>query len=192
MYSIHHAGQEDVADIARIHVACWSDTYTFMPQDLLDKRDISTRHKQWAKEISSKNRGSQLFAVRTATEIIGFGFVKISGETVMPTDAGELHALYLVPKHRRSSAGPIAKIKMIEHHLEANRTVLSLWAFKGNGARIWYRQMGWEPVINRNRMICGHVVPETGYIHTDPERLILRLEKMAKRNPAPGVKNRAA
>ena len=46
--------------------------------------------------------------------------------------------------------------------------------------------------VDRERMICGHAIPETGYIHTDPEQLILRLEKMANRNADPRVKIRTA
>ena len=192
MYSIHHAGQEDVADIAKIHVACWADTYKFMPQELLDKRDISTRHTQWSREIADKNPGSQLFKVCFIDEIIGFGFAKISEDRRIPIGAGELHAGYILANHRRSAAGPLIMAAMAAHHINNGVSTLSLCVFKQNRVGITYRALGWQQVFEGDRNICGHMLPEFGMIHKDPDGLILRLENMANRNPGRRVKIKAA
>ena len=90
---IRRAAPSDVAELARLHVAAWRETYTgLLPPHEIKARDAALRREQWRREIA---RGTSRIAIAP-----GFGFAKMGSQRDAPLqDAGwtdELYAIYLL------------------------------------------------------------------------------------------------
>ena len=65
----------DAETIAKVHVKVWRDTYTGMiPTEILERKSIEDRQKEWTDFICSKPKGSYLLVVDIAGEVVGFCF----------------------------------------------------------------------------------------------------------------------
>lgn len=175
------AKPSDSNEISNIHAFCWRETYDFMPQEVLNNRSQNYRKNQWDSWFGNKKPTEELFKLLSDDKIVGFCFCKESLDKDLPNARGELHALYILPEYRGGISGPLAFLSMSKFLRENDRCPLSLWAFKENRARLWYSQLGFKRVISRDRVIQGHAIPECGYIHTDVDKLIDRLENIVSR-----------
>lgn len=172
------AHKKDLSEIASIHAQCWRDAYAFMPAEIINNRSENYRLEQWKAWMKSPAEAERLFMVRIDGVAVGFCFAKPNDDPDAPRALGELHAGYLLPAWRGSSAGPRMMLAMVEFLEEVDRVPLVLWAFRQNPIRIWYAQLGWKKFIERHRIIAGVGVPETGYLSPPLDGLKHRLETM--------------
>ena len=166
MYSIEVARPQNVLEIAKVHVECWGECYTFLPDGLHAARTVGVRVKQWRERIERPD-GSQTLTLRDHGTVVGFSHIAINGDADMAGICAELHACYLLPKYRGTRAGPEIMLRMLKHAEQMGWTSFSVWAWRKNPIRRTYAALGLEKCIERDREICGFRVPEVGYIHRD-------------------------
>lgn len=184
------AKKRDLPEIAKIHAACWQDSYAFLPPQILKNRNENYRMNQWKRWMKSPGEAECLFMIRHEEEGIGFCFAKPNDDPAAPDDAGELHAGYLLPGWRGSAAGPKLMLTMAQYLEAKGKAPLVLWAFRQNPMRIWYAQLGWKKFIERNRIIEGLAIPEFGYVSPPLDQLYARLNAMIASCDARGVELR--
>lgn len=171
----------DIPKVSYIHAAVWREAYSFMPKCVLNARNAKAREKQWRDWFQSKHRFDDFRKLCVREKIVGFSFCKENEDPDLKEACGEMHAAYILPEYRGGAAGPYLMLGMAQSLLGNRLAPFSLWAFKQNSMRIAYGHLGWTPVVERDRKINGVPLPEVGYIHRDPLKLMDRLQRVINR-----------
>lgn len=175
---IRKATEFDIGKIAHIHVTCWREVYSFMPEFIFRARNYEYREAQWLKIIRDIELKEGLFVLNdSASAVVGFCYC-CSNEDAALKAAGELHAAYILPQHRGGIAGPMMMLTMLDALSEKGLSPTGLWAFDDNRIQKWYRLMGWRSAVKRHRFIAGFEFPETGFLCPDEPRLRSRLKRI--------------
>lgn len=180
MISIRPAKIDDVSMVSRIHAFCWRETYSFMPEPVLQSRNREFRKMQWLGWFESQNENEGLFVVEADHDVVGFCFCCPNSDPEI-NGRGEMHAAYVMPAHRGREVGPVMMLTMLEFMMARELTPPVLWAFRSNPIRLWYAQMGWRSQVKRNRVLESFAVPEVGYVCDDCDALWLRLTRLVRR-----------
>lgn len=174
---IHIAKEKDAKDIAYIHNKCWGSVYKFIPNEVHVNRSIDFRTNQWLDVLTRQDERDLLLVLNTEQgEAIGFCFCTYNKDHEIDA-GGELHAAYILPGHRGGVSGLIMMRLMIQHLGHHGLLPPCIWAFDENPMQVWYRAFGWEPVVKRDRVICGARIPETGFVYRDIDKLLSVLDK---------------
>jgi GNAT superfamily N-acetyltransferase len=105
-YSIKEATFIDLADIARIHVRSWQQTYIgLVPQDYLDSMSVSTFQKKWEGIFQGNiSENKNLYIAYDNDEAAGF--ISFGHNRDKHKDGwGEIYALYLLKQSWGKSIG---------------------------------------------------------------------------------------
>lgn len=138
---VRDARPEDVADLARVHVASWQEAYRgLIDQAFLDSMDPVARIENW-RRILSQPRGRVLVG-EIDGQVEGFCTV---GPAIDP-GWGEVYSLYLDPMHWGIGLGRDL-LAAGERALAGDGEVRALlWVLQTNTrARSFYERQGWEP-----------------------------------------------
>ncbi|AVX04302.1 hypothetical protein MXMO3_01777 [Maritalea myrionectae] len=177
---VEKARAVDCPAIARIHVDCWREVYPYISKQVQNQRGYHFRLDQWKDVVSREARHEALFVLRESGQIVGFGFAKENKDVALPA-LGELHAGYIMPQHRGGISGPLLMQKMVIALIQQDLAPISLWAFKQNRVRAWYKSLGWVSMVARDRVVAGEAIPEVGYIHPNLDELLSRLDTIIER-----------
>ncbi len=170
----------DVEAIAEIHTASWAECYDFIPSEVHEARNLEVRLEQWSRVVLRPMRDELLLAVCLNGSVEGFAYCKANDDVGIEAD-GELTAAYFRPAMRGGKSGPRVMRVMLEHFRALGFSSASIWVFDENPVRRWYRALGWRLSVNRDRMIAGCAVPESGLICDDLPAMITRLTKICER-----------
>lgn len=184
MLVIQHAKPEDLRFISEIHAYCWRETYSFMPNTVLNQRNQEYRLQQWSEWLSNPGEKEALFAVKHNGKVVGFCFCCPNADSDLSAK-GELHAAYVLPAYRGGEVGPLMMFMMVTFMQYCGFDSLGLWAFKENAVRYWYAQMGWKASIHRDRHIAGEDLPEVGYVCNELDKLCAKLARQLSRHSYP-------
>ena len=158
--TVRPARAEDARGIAKVHVETWRATYPgVMPQKLLDELSVDEREARWR---SMMGRGeSATFVAEADGDVVGFVSV---GRSWTEPQAGELYAIYVVPRAQGTGAG-LALMETAVEWLSERFDEAILWVATENPpARRFYERYGWAPDGARvDDSFPGASVPETRY-----------------------------
>lgn len=174
---IRSAALSDVVSIAKIHVACWREVYSFMPEEVQAKRDYKFRLDQWLRWFETMPEDEALFVLLDTDEVVGFAVAKANKDPDIDV-LGEFHACYILPHYRGGQAGPVAMMALADFLKESGLWPACVWAFKHNPYRRIYPAIGCKPEVFRERYIAGFALPEIGYRAPDYPVLMKRLNRM--------------
>lgn len=182
MYVVRPAHCGDVEAIARIHVRCWKECYTFIPDYIHKARSLRFRKRQWARTIDEMWRSKQpVMVLEHKDQVVGFANVKKNDDPDIPGAEYELHAAYFEPEHRGTLAGPMMLSGLLRHLRDFGARNFAVWVFANNPMRITYRQAGLKRITTRNRQLLGTEIPEIGMLADDLDRLSELADKMILR-----------
>lgn len=174
---IRSAEVSDVDSIAKIHVTCWREVYSFMPQSVHDLRGYQYRRDQWRGWFHERPTDQVLFVLECSGRVVGFAIAKPNDDPVIDVP-GEFHACYILPDFRGGDAGPLSMMALAAFLKEQGLWPACVWAFKSNPYRRIYPALGCVPEVFRDRVIGGVALPEIGYRVTDYDALMARLDRM--------------
>ncbi|UES58541.1 GNAT family N-acetyltransferase [Roseibium aggregatum] len=174
---IRQAEISDVAKIATIHVECWREVYTFMPDEVQSQRGFEYRSRQWQHWFETRPPGQAVYVLEDGKEVVGFAVAKPNSDPAIDA-IGEFHACYILPEYRGGASGPMAMQALAEFLKSEALWPACVWAFKSNPYRRIYPALGCEPKVFRDRFIAGVALPEIGYRVTDFDKLMARLDRM--------------
>ena len=96
----------DAETIAKVHVKVWRDTYTGMiPTEILERKSIEDRQKEWTDFICSKPKGSYLLVVDIAGEVVGFCFYTTNPKDPIVGYDAEIVGINLLPEYQGLGLG---------------------------------------------------------------------------------------
>ena len=124
---IRAAVVSDVDDIAEIHVTCWREVYSFMPQSVHELRGPRYRRDQWQRWFRERPEGEALFVLESGRRVVGFAVAKPNTDPAIDVP-GEFHACYIISDYRGGESGPLSMMALAQFLKRLGVQVQSLQA----------------------------------------------------------------
>lgn len=133
-----HVGE--AAQMAQVHVRAWAQAYSgVMPEQFWDQEALEARTEFWNQTLADPQQRSRTRVAEANGAIVGLAQVGPPRDSDVDV-AHELHMIYLLEEHHRSSAASTMLTDLL-----ADESA-SLWVFKRNPrAQAFYRKHGFEP-----------------------------------------------
>jgi len=174
-FDIRSATLDDVAQITRLHVDSWQDTYTFMPSSVHKNRSYAYRYEEWLEILSNPDPDHLILTLWDKDVLVAFSNCLPNTDPDLPNVKGEMHAIYFRKNYRGQAASIHLADRMVRFLLKRNLWPACLWSFEQNPYRRIYTDRGFIESIHRDRIIAGVAIPEVAYITPlDPEELYVK------------------
>jgi ribosomal protein S18 acetylase RimI-like enzyme len=171
---IRTAREADSAEIGRIHVAAWRETYRgLMPDHVLDALSEEKRAAQWQSGLARGAQGPLVFVAEAAPGSLN-GFIAAGPvrEAGRPWHA-EVYALYLLRSGQGRGLGYALMRRLASALGERERRTVGLWVLTANAhARAFYERIGAAWVDQRMDESEGWACDETAYVWEDFPRAL--------------------
>ena len=160
---IRLARQEDAAEVARVYIESWHDTYPgVLPIPLLRAMTPKGQTARWQASIRTQGREMVLVAENSSHGIVGMASMGRARDDGLGFD-GEIYTLYVDPAFYGRGVGR-ALLKGAFSTLRKNgMSSCLIWAHAKNHARFFYEAMGGRLIAERTAKLMGEAVPEAGY-----------------------------
>lgn len=147
---IRLATQDDVQQIAEVHVQSWKETYTgLIHQHILDDLRVEKRVQLWQILVGDENH--RIFVYENAGKVLGF----IDGLLHPNKNIAEIKAFYLMKQIQGQGIGRELFEKFYQLIQPEQHQFLQLDVIKQNPSRYFYEKMG-------GQVIGEEVIPEYG------------------------------
>jgi GNAT superfamily N-acetyltransferase len=162
-HRIRLARQDDAAEVARVYIESWHDTYPgVLPASLLRAMTIKGQTARWQASIGAQSRETVLVAESNLHGVVGMASMGASRDDGLGFD-GELYTLYVDPAYYGCGIGR-ALLKDGFSVLRKNgMSSCAIWAHAHNHARFFYEAMGGRLIAERSVRLMGATVPEAAY-----------------------------
>ncbi|OAA65040.1 Acyl-CoA N-acyltransferase [Cordyceps fumosorosea ARSEF 2679] len=160
---IRRATHADAADVARIHVQSWQETYHgLMPQPFLDALDITQRAARWKTHLQDPS-AFPVFVALVDGEPCGIAGAGAPPQQAAPYDA-EIHLLYVLGAAQGKGLGR-ALMRAAAASLAAGGLKRPmLWVAAANdGSRGFYAHMGGKEFARKTEAVAGSALEQVGY-----------------------------
>ena len=160
---IRLARQEDAAEVARVYIESWHDTYPgVLPIPLLRAMTPKGQTARWQASIRTQGREMVLVAENSSHGIVGMASMGHARDDGLGFD-GEIYTLYVDPAFYGRGVGR-ALLKGAFSVLRKNgMSSCLIWAHARNHARFFYEAMGGRLIAERTAKLMGEAVPEAAY-----------------------------
>jgi ribosomal protein S18 acetylase RimI-like enzyme len=161
--SVRFAKPDDAADIARVYIDAWHDTYpAILSKQLLCAMTPRGQTARWRATIRAGRREQVLIAEAAPHGVVGMTSFGPSRDRGLTFDA-EVYTLYVDPLHFGCGIGR----NLLNGSFGALRTrgfsSCVIWAHASNPARFFYEAMGGRLVGERTTRMMGEPVAETAF-----------------------------
>ncbi|HVZ90671.1 MAG TPA: GNAT family N-acetyltransferase [Rhizomicrobium sp.] len=159
--TIRQARQNDAADVARVYIESWHDTYPgVLSKTLLCAMTPKGQTARWRAAIA--NRELVLVAASEQHGIIGMSSMGAARDRELGFD-GEVFTLYVDPSFYGRGAGrQLLNGGFSELRKRGFRSCV-IWAHAKNNARYFYEAMGGRLVAERTARVMGDAAPEVAF-----------------------------
>ena len=159
--SVRIARPEDAADLARIYIDSWQDTYAGMiSHALLGAMSHKHHTARWLAAI--KGPTTVLVAEDTRTGLVGLSSLGSARDRSLGFE-GEIYTLYVDPAFLGLGTGR-ALLEGAFDNLKARKLRSCLvWAHARNNACFFYEAMGGKRVATRTTRLMGELTPEVAF-----------------------------
>lgn len=173
--TIRLANNDDVLEMAKVHIASWRETYPGMlPDPMLARLSIANEAIRWQRMLDRPLAwgGSIAFVAEKQGIIVGYG--SCGGQrTELLRDHGftaEIGELYILRNAQRQGAGSRLIKCMAAALLQREHRAMSLWVLEENGpARRFYERLGGALIARKHRGLA-----EVAYGWSDLRQLAAR------------------
>jgi ribosomal protein S18 acetylase RimI-like enzyme len=163
--TVRTARPEDAADLARIYIESWQDTYAgVISHSLLGAMSLRTHTTRWQATLKSteKQSGSVLLAEAAQLGPIGLCSLGKARDSGLGYD-GEIYTLYVDPAFLGRGTGRALLTGAFEALKERKMRSCLIWAHAHNNACFFYEAMGGRRVATRTTRLLGELTPEIGF-----------------------------
>jgi ribosomal protein S18 acetylase RimI-like enzyme len=186
---VRTARPADAADLARIYIESWQDTYAgVISHNLLSGMSVKAHTARWQASIKNMDRhGAILVAEETQFGPIGLCSLGKARDKGVGFE-GEIYTLYVDPAFLGRGAGRALLSGAFETLKDHKLKSCLIWAHARNNACFFYEAMGGLRVAMRTTRLMGELTPEIGF---GWKRLATRkaASNSALINPRPGNRN---
>jgi len=162
--AVRRARESDSAEMGRIYVDAWQDTYPgLLPDRGLLAMSPGRHAAHWA-QVVSKQTAKEAFLVATHESygVIGLASAGPSKTRDLPFGA-EVFTLYVDPNHQRLGAGRLLLENLFGAMRQAGQRSALIWALDGNPARTFYENLGGAEIARRTRITFGEPHEEIAF-----------------------------
>ncbi len=161
--TIRLARPADAADIARVYIASWQDTYPdLIPHSFLCSMTLKGQKQRWETVIARRSPDIVIVAEHPRHGVIGMASLGPARDSGLGFD-GEIYTLYVHPDYYGRGTGRAllqgAFIAMREKRFGS----CVIWAHAQNNARYFYEAMGGKLIAERVVHMMGENMPEAGF-----------------------------
>lgn len=159
--TIRQARPDDAANIARVYIDSWQDTYPgVLSRQLLCAMTGKGQAARWRTAIERKEL--VLVADNENHGIVGMASAGATRDRELGFD-GEVYTLYVDPTFFGCGVGrELLNGTFAELRRRVFRSCV-IWAHAKNNARFFYEAMGGRLVAERNGRVLGDTVPEVAF-----------------------------
>ena len=159
--SLRQARPSDAADLARIYVESWQDTYAgILPHTLLSGMSVKTHTARWQSQLQAQ--GSVIVVEDREHGLVGLSSLGSARDRGLGFE-GEVYTLYVDPGFfglgvgRTLLHGAFAALK------ERKLNSCLIWSHARNNACFFYEAMGGQRVAERLTRLGGEPTPEVAF-----------------------------
>jgi ribosomal protein S18 acetylase RimI-like enzyme len=163
--SVRLARPEDAADLARIYIESWQDTYAgVISHALLGAMSLKGHTARWQAAIKSSDKGSGAVLVAEDANhgAIGLCSLGAARDGSLGFD-GEIYTLYVDPAFLGRGTGRTLLTGAFETFKDRKLRSCLVWAHAKNNACFFYEAMGGRRVATRTTRLMGELTPEIGF-----------------------------
>lgn len=161
--TIRVARPEDAADVARIYIESWHDTYpAVLSTAMLCSMTQKGQSARWLLTIRHQRREAVLVAESAQFGLVGMASLGPSRDRAFGYD-GEVYTLYVDPAHFGRGTGRALLRGAFEMLRKRGHASCVIWAHAANNARYFYETMGGRVVAERRARLMGDMVPEIAF-----------------------------
>lgn len=157
---------DDAAGIAQVHVATWQQAYAgIIPAEYLASLSVPQREETWRQILSTGT--TRVVVARIREEVVGFVVFGKSRDHDATTDAGEVHAIYVLPAWWAHGIGRELWLCARGRLREEGFTSVTLWVLTDNARAVsFYRKAGFELDPSRSQQLIrgGRSLTEVRYV----------------------------
>ena len=158
--SLRQARPSDAADLARIYIESWQDTYAgILPHSLLGAMSLKRHATRWRNTIRS---GQVVVAEAERDGVIGLASLGPARDRGLGFD-GEIYTLYVDPAFLGLGTGKALLHGAFETLKDRKFTSCLVWSHARNNARFFYEAMCGQRVAERTTRMGGAPVPEIAF-----------------------------
>ena len=162
-------GPGDAADLARVHVEAWRETYAgLLPDPYLRGMSVPLYTRRFHRQLTASRPAERVLAVEGRDGLVGY----CAGQTHAYDSMGEVSTLYLVRRAQKVGLGR-RLLGATARVLQARGArSLRLWVLDGNEpARGFYEHLGAVAGPRRPVLGWGGGFQETAFLWPDIDRL---------------------
>ena len=163
--SVRTARPEDAADLARIYIESWQDTYAgVISHALLATMSHKAHTARWQSAIrnAERNSGAVLVAEDEQHGVVGLCSLGAVRDGGIGFD-GEVYTLYVDPAFMGRGAGRALLSGAFDTFKARRLRSCLIWAHARNNACFFYEAMGGRRVATRTTRLMGELTPEIGF-----------------------------
>ncbi|MEI9991359.1 MAG: GNAT family N-acetyltransferase [Rhizomicrobium sp.] len=161
--TIRVARPKDAADVARIYIESWHDTYpAVLSRAMLCAMTPAGQTARWQAAIRSQKRETVLVAEDAKAGVVAMASLGAARDKSLGYD-GEVYTLYVDPNYFGRGAGRTLLNGAFAILRARGFTSCQIWAHAKNNARFFYESMGGRVVAERTARMMGDMVPETAF-----------------------------
>jgi GNAT superfamily N-acetyltransferase len=158
---VRTAQPSDAADLARIYIDSWQDTYAgLMPHSMLKAMSLSGHTARW--QAAMRGPGTVLVAEDADHGPIGLTSCGAARDDGLGFD-GEIYTLYVDPSFIGRGTGKALLAGAFDTLKDRKLNSCLIWAHAQNNACFFYEAMGGRRIATRTTRLMGEQTPETGY-----------------------------
>ncbi len=159
--SVRQARPSDAADLARIYIESWQDTYAgLISHSLLGAMSLKNHTLRW--QATMRGPGAVLVAEDANYGAIGLASLGAARDGALGFD-GEIYTLYVDPTFLGRGAGRALMAGAFERLKDRKYRSCLVWAHARNNACFFYEAMGGRRIAERTTRTMGEATPEVGF-----------------------------
>jgi predicted N-acetyltransferase YhbS len=161
--SIRVARPKDAAEVARIYIESWHDTYpAVLSRQMLCAMTPQGQTARWNAAIRAQKRENVLVAEDAKAGLVAMASLGPARDKSLGYD-GEVYTLYVDPNYFGRGVGKTLLQGCFVALAQRGHTSCVIWAHAKNNARFFYETMGGHAVAERTARMMGDMVPETAF-----------------------------
>ena len=163
--TVRTARPEDAADLARIYIESWQDTYAgVISHALLSAMSLKAHTARWQATIKAMDRHGAAVLVAEDANFGPLGLCSLGRARDRGLGfEGEVYTLYVDPVFMGRGAGRALLCGAFEALKDRKLRSCLIWAHARNNACFFYEAMGGRRVATRTTRLLGELTPEIGF-----------------------------
>jgi ribosomal protein S18 acetylase RimI-like enzyme len=171
-YAISPAGPGDAAELARVHVQSWRETYAgILPRAALDRMSAAVHARRFRYELTGAQPGQATLIAEDVSGAVGYAAGAVLRGDGRGADA-EVFTLYVLREAQGVGVGrALLKAQARVLRAEGAKSLMLFVLTRNERARGFYERMGGEAFAEVASRGWGEGLTETAYRWSDIARL---------------------